>query len=93
MRLGSRKANSGSRRGPKTKANTINTPTSAASSSGTGANPPPACPEDDASGLGGSGHGTGIRGRTGGAARPGRGEALAGRAARFGEGLAVEGEP
>ena len=92
MRLGFRKANNGSRRGPKTNANTINTPTSAASNSGTGANPPPACPEDEASGLGGIGHGTGIR-RSGGAARPGRGEALAGRAARFDEGLAVEGEP
>jgi hypothetical protein len=90
MRLGFRKANNGSRRGKKRKAKTASTPKSVANNSGTGAFWPPAWPDDDASGRGGSGPGN--RGGWGGAERSGRGEALAGRGAAAGEGLAGEGE-
>jgi len=90
MRLGFRKANNGSRRGKKRKAKAASTPKSVANSSGTGAFWPPLWPNDEASGRGGIGPGR--RGGCGGAERCGRGEALAGRGAAAGEGLAGEGE-
>ena len=90
MRLGFRKANNGSRRGKKCKAKTTRTPKSVASKRGTGAFWPPLWPEEEASGRGGIGPGS--RGGWRGAERSGRGEALAGRGAAAGEGLAGEGE-
>lgn len=90
MRLGFRKANNGSRRGRNWNPKTSNTPSTTASSSGTGAFWPPLWPADEASGLGGIGPGG--RGYSRGAERSGRGEVFAARFGENGKDLAVGGE-